>query len=155
PTIHIGAAPHHGLAYMTYNPRADFVRQFARADVRIVSLPTTANHHVFDLAPTVTPVAGRYDPDYMDLTMRTVLDADPRTLILPRICLGSAPWWDRAHLDEIGVAEDQRGARAPLSMVFIDTRLAKPCPSFTSQRWQDDALRDLRRHLEHLATAPY
>ncbi|MFO0983876.1 MAG: beta-galactosidase, partial [Planctomycetota bacterium] len=117
--------------------------------------PTTSNHHVFDLAPTVTPAPGVYDASYLDLTIRTALDAHPQALLLPRVYVGSSPWWDRMHPDEIGLADDADGGTSPLRMTFVDTRLSKPSPSFASPVWRASAMRDLRQHLEHMAHAPY
>ncbi len=127
PTLFVNGKPYNPLmcwASPVNGPAIEEQRLAAKAGVHIHSIETPM------------PWAGDgYEPDYatVDERMKTMLEADPDGLLLPRFNVLPPPDWYAKHPSEVMLYDD--GSRGQ--------------PSVASVIWRRDAERSLRRYIEH------
>jgi len=165
PAIFIGGQPTAALAYVALDLREDRVRQFAEAGVEIFSFPATSDYDYYGLAAESRPAPDRYDYGPFRERMELLARAAPRAKVLPRVVIGSPPWWDKAHPDQLlcGADGSVYEPDPPLHWppAFPRRRPGEPgaaseaafapkkmtAPSFSSQAWREDSGEALERFL--------
>ena len=126
------------------------LRLFADAGVRIISFPTTCDHHLYDLARGVWKAPGTYDWSELDERMARVCEAVPKAYILPRVFSSSPPWWDRLYPDDLVQWED-----GSTHAELLHGANKSQVPSLASPRWWQARRENLRRYLRHLEDGPF
>ncbi len=151
PTLHLDGRPHPGIGYLTFHPeaRGRYV-DFARAGVRLVAFNTTANYHTYGTARPVSIGPGRFDYRDLDRRARRILRQHPDAVLLPRVYVGSPPWWDAMHRDELVRYSDGSATRW-----FFSGALKGSVPSFSSRAWRDYRRDSLARFVQHVQSSDY
>jgi len=151
PTIHFDGQPDPGLAFMTYWPRSQQMREFAEAGVHLYSAPSTSCQHLWEpMAPQVWLGPDNYEYTHVDRLMEQIVAADPKARIFPRIYLNSPRWWDMRHPDQLVLVDDGQGVPVPYY-----ERNQKRVPSWASEVWRQDTAETLRSYIRHIQAAPY
>jgi len=164
PALFIDGRPAAAMAYVAMDLREGRVRQFAKAGVEIFSFPATSDYDYYGLAAEAWPAPDRHDYTQFRERMRLVLRAAPRAKVLPRVAVGSPPWWDKAHPDQL-VCGGDGSVYAPDPPLHWPPGLLRqrpgepeaagrvPAPqkmtaaSFSSRAWRADAGAALERFL--------
>jgi len=145
PTLFVDGKPSPALFYATARLDRKHLRSFARAGVDLVAFAATSDYHLYGLAADVWLAPGVFDHSGFDDRVRFILDAHPRALLLPRVYVGSPPFWDEAHPGELQRYDDG-AARKPL---WFSPR-KETAPSLASLVWRRDAEEALRRLVRHV-----
>lgn len=148
PTLFLDGKPNVGRAYYAGRVREKAVRQFGEAGVNFVSFifSGTDTGRGARLAWTGP---GTFDFSGFDEAVKTVLRANPRALIFPRLVLFAPKWWMEQNPGEL--------------MVYWDGTTLKPIrgnrvttlPAWASKKWREDTAQYLRKLIEHVARQPY
>ena len=154
PALFIDGRPVSALAYVALDLREDRVRQFAEAGIEIFSFPATADYDYYGLAAEAWPAPDRFDYTQFRERMQILLRAAPQAKVLPRVAIGSPPWWDKVHADQLvcgadgSVYDPDPPLRWPPGAAENTPAPKKmTAPSFSSQAWRDDAGAALERFL--------
>jgi len=139
PTLFIDGQPNAGMTFTAVDSAnaTKYIGDFARAGVNLVSFLMGYDAH-HDLGwPTDRPV----DYETLDCQMRSVVRANPRARIFPRIHIDPPPWWCRAHPTAIAREEDGAAWNEGKNGMVA---------SWASPQWRTaacDALAQLIRHV--------
>ncbi|MHB9032412.1 MAG: hypothetical protein ACYC6L_05135, partial [Anaerolineae bacterium] len=107
PTIHLDGVPDPGLAYMTYWPKSQQLREFAEAGVHLYSAPSTSCQHLWGaMVPPVWVSPGTFEYSHIDRVFEQIITADPQARIFPRVYLNSPDWWDDLHPDQLVLVDN-------------------------------------------------
>lgn len=151
PLFLVDGEPHLQPAFETYAPQLKYFRQFAAAGTKVHSFSICLGGYGF--SPPVWSGPGKWDFAELDRRARTVLEARPDALILPRIYLGTPQWWLAAHPDEQQVLHD--GSRTYPPDTPTPVPKGRPFASIASPRWRAEIAEGLRRILEHVQGSEY
>ena len=137
-------------AYMTYAPNAKHFAQMGEAGVQIISFSATpASAEPYgNLCPPAWNEEGSFDYAAFDARVNMILDAAPEALLIPRLFLGTPPWWADAHPDDLARWDAPEGD----NLVLIRR---KPVASFASPAWRGDMGDALRRFIAHVQESSY
>jgi len=124
-------------------------RRLAEAGARILGLPATTDYHPFGWANDAWPAPDAPDFSGLDRRAAQALDAFPEALLLLEVHIGSAPWWDAEHPEQMQGFGD--GALAPPRMWGRKRTYA----DLTSARWAEGARARLHSLVEHVEAAAY
>jgi len=151
PTLHVDGSPDPAIGYLTFHPetRGRFA-DFAAAGIRLFAFNTTCNHHTYGTARPVAVAPGRFDFREVDRRASRILAARPDAWLLPRVYVGSPPWWDALHPRELIRYPDGSCTRR-----FRSGTLKSTVPSFSSEAWRRFARESLHRFVEHVLGSPY
>ncbi len=157
PTIFLDGVPDPGLAYMTYWPKSQQLREFGEAGVHLYSAPSTCCQHLWgSMVPPVWVGPESYEYSHVDRLMEQIVAADPQARIFPRVYLNSPSWWDAAHPDQLVLVDDGKGIPVPhYERNPHFGRTDKRVPSWASEVWRRDTAESLRRYIAHMQQAPY
>lgn len=151
PTLHLDGRPHPGIGYLTFHPEArGRYADFARAGIRLVAFNSTCNFHTYGTARPVSIGPGRFDYRDLDRRARRILQQHPDAVLLPRVYVGSPPWWDATHRDELVRYSDGSATRW-----FFSGALKGSVPSFSSPAWRDFRRDSLARFVRHVRQSDY
>lgn len=151
PTLHIDGQPDPAVGYLTFHPEArGRFGDFADAGIRLVALNTTCNFHTYGTARPVAVGPGRFDYSHLDRRVRMILTAHSDAILLPRVYIGSPPWWDVAHPEEL-----VRYADGSCTRPFFSGALKGTVPSFSSAAWRSFARDSLARLIRHVEASDY
>ncbi|MHB1355606.1 MAG: hypothetical protein ACYCZF_06485 [Anaerolineae bacterium] len=151
PTIHMDGVPDPGLAYMTYWPKSQQLREFGEAGVHLYSVPSTCCQHLWEpMAPQVWISPNGYEYSHVDRLIEQIVTADPEARIFPRVYLNSPRWWDAMHPDQLVMVDDGNGVPIPYY-----ERNQKRVPSWASEVWRRDTAESLRQYIAHIQQSPY
>jgi len=141
PTLHVDGRPVYAMAMMPEPYVSDELithacRDFAAAGVDLYSEIFWSWMTPRDGCSGWWLGPGRYDFDRIDRRILSIVEANPRALIFPRIKLNPPAWWLKEHPDEVArLADGTSGKQASLA----------------SELWEqtyERMLRDLVRHME-------
>src|SRR5262249_47584437 len=118
--------------------------------VDLVSFTTTCNFHSYGLVEPVAVAPGVHDFRAMDARVGLILSQQPRAWLLPRVFVGSAPWWDDAHPGEL-VRYADGSTRKPLHEDARKMTVA----SLSSEAWRADAGESLAAIVRHFRECDY
>ncbi|MBI1851299.1 MAG: beta-galactosidase [Planctomycetes bacterium] len=150
PTLFVAGEPHPGLAYMTFDPDRGCYADFARAGIDLVSFSTTGDFHLYGLAEPTWLAPGVYDYSPLDRRVARILSQHPKAWLLPRVFVGSPPWWDEANPGEL-IRYADGSTRKPLHEDARKMTVA----SFSSTAWRRDAGEALARLVRYLRHCDY
>lgn len=150
PTLFIDGRPHPGLGYLTFVPEKGRYEDFARAGVDLVALSATSDFHLYGLCDPVWIAPGVYDYRGLDRQIAHILRANPSAWLLPRVYVGSPPWWDETHPEEL-VRYADGSTRKPLH----EDALKLTVPSFSSTAWRHEAGEALARLVRFFLDSDY
>jgi beta-galactosidase len=148
PTLFINDEPTPAYIYFFPVPVKEDIADFAKAEVHLYSWGWgTIIAHCNDMG-WIGP--GKYDYGHFDETATTILEADPKGYLIPRIAVSAPEWWLEAHPNDRIKCEDGTDARRPQSS--YDTSYLT---SVASKAWLEDASEALRSFIEHVRSMPY
>ncbi len=108
------------------------------------SFSATADFHPYGLARPVWNEDGTYDYSEFDGRMSAILESQPDAWVIPRLYIGSPPWWDQQHPDEL-VGFRHAVMLGDLGHGFAKTTAA----SFASDAWLVAAKANLTEFIRH------
>jgi beta-galactosidase len=137
PALFINGKPDTGLMlyHNTVAVGHDEIADFAEAGIHLL---TTGLGSTSCLLPE-----GSIDPSDADLTMETILAANPQAKVLARLFLTPPEWWQKAYPEEMMLHWD------PFLVSYVSGEYDSV--SFASERWREEmglAMRKIIRHLE-------
>lgn len=151
PTIFINGEPNAGFTYMTYNILPEIYRDFGRIGVDLASFSTTCDFGFYFPDQPVTFLGpGKYDFSDLDKRFETIVKANPRVLLFPRIYVCSPPWWDEKYPKELAHYYDGTNEK-----VVLQQGRKNKIPSWASQQWREDTAENLRQFIRHVRSKPY
>lgn len=136
------------LSYITYFSERNCYADFADRGYRVFSFPIMFGdqpvNNVSRLKPFTAPLfpaPGKTDFAVFDTEVQKVLDACPEALLLPRVNVSPALWWEQLNPDDCCETGYPEGT--------------PPRVCFSSRKFIDDTSRMLEQLLEHIKNAPY
>ncbi|MCX5682846.1 MAG: hypothetical protein NT049_04085 [Planctomycetota bacterium] len=154
PALFLDGRPAAALAYAALDLREDRIRQFAEAGIELFSFPATSDYDTYGLAAEAWPAPDRFDYTPFRERMQLLLRAAPQAKVLPRVAVGSPPWWDAAHGDQLVCGADGKVYDPDPPLHWPPGAAGKALPpkkmtaaSFASQAWRADSGAALERFL--------
>ena len=154
PALFIDGRPTAPLAYVALDLREDRLRQFARAGVEIFSFMAASDYDYYGLAAEAWPAPDRFDYGPFRERMQLVLRVAPHAKVLPRVVIGSPPWWDKAHPEQLMLGADGSVYEPEPPLHWPPGAAGKTLapkkttvPSFSSKAWRAAAAAALERFL--------
>jgi len=156
PTFVVNGRPHSGMCYSTYDCNPDSLRrrarQFAHAGCDLYNYVVEISGYGYSRPMWVGP--DEWDFGDFDQRARTVVEANPHALLLPRIYVDAPAWWRAQHPEELMLLDN--GTTSFGEQLFALPRAAD-YPSLASERWRADmraALATVVRHIEQSEFGP-
>jgi hypothetical protein len=151
PTLFINGQPHSGMSLALYNPRTDWMRDFANAGVNLFTIPSTPtfSSSCYYLSQEAWTGPDTYNFTQLDERMATTLAARPDAFIFPRLNLGAPPWWLEQNPDEICTFDAGSGTFEKCK------EFGNVVPSWASQKYRAAVKEGLRRLVAHVETSSY
>lgn len=155
PTLHLNGAPHPCTLYMTWFPKAEYLRDFAGAGLKLFAFDTTCGCHYYRICAQTWNGPDTFDYTELDARVEMLLDLCPGALLLPLVYIGSPAWWDAANPDELMRGHQGEPVTEKKDYGFLagqDPGMGpeKPhVPSFASENWRADAGHALAHYLRH------
>ena len=137
------------LLYSTGHPRPRHFRRFRELGVELFSFPATADFHLYGLAEPCWIGPEEWDYEPLDRLLRTILDAVPDALLLPRVFTCSPPWWDALHPEDLARFEGDAGGG------LLHGALKHQVPGPASRAWAEARRENLRRFVRHVEEGPF
>ena len=115
-------------AYMSYNPKKEYINSARSAGVNIFMFPIYAADEGINMESGLRPFCDNFFKGYGEYDFTAVEEAlevignGKGTYIIPRVCLEPPKWWQAANPDEL--SRDHRGEPQ------------REC--FTSEKWRED-----------------
>ncbi|MCL4216214.1 MAG: beta-galactosidase [Candidatus Hydrogenedentes bacterium] len=149
PALVVNGQPYSGMAYMTYAPTPEYFSDFGEAGVELYSFSATPTESTYNLAAECWIAPDTFDYTQLDERMAMVLQAEPDALIVPRLFLGTPPWWAETYPEDLVTYDPDDGI--PEAFVLDGKRVA----SWASEKWRDDTSDALRRFVAHVEQSSY
>lgn len=149
PTLYIDNAPVTPTAYITYLTENNCYADFAKAGIKLFSLPVFFCSHTFSEVSQLQSFSpGIFDTDPPDFSLfdrqiEEILEACPDAYIFPRVNVNLSPAWEEAHPDELN---DTPCDKHPLSKRRV---------CFSSDLWAEEICRLITLYVRHVQSAPY
>lgn len=149
PTLFVDGRPDCGMTYMTYNRQEPkYFGDFGKAGVHLATFSATSDFSYYGLAPPTWIALGEFDYRRFDERIVSILEANPRAYLFPRVYLAAPPWWCEANPDEVArQAAGQQGKSEHFA--------GKPFATPASEKWRRDTAAALRKFVEHVRSSPY
>ena len=148
--------------YSDLHPYPKYLSQFAQAGTVLFDIPITGS--AWDAASALNTWTGA-NPDIWDYSLvdsffDTVLAAQPNALILPRIFIGTPPWWlsDPCNQGEMEIMDDGVSQSMYYSGYAANPGIlprSGPFPSLASKKWRIEMAQGIRNLLDHIRAAGY
>lgn len=156
PTLFIDGKPHSAFAYMSFDLKEKYLRDFAAAGIDLFSFSVSPDYDYLRLSNDGWQAPDLCSYDDFDERMQSILRVCPHANIFPRLYLCTPPWWDKEHPDELmrgvgGVYDPVPSfGHLPKDVDEADLGFAKmTVPSFSSKAWQEFSGNALKRFLRY------
>ena len=154
PTFVINGKPHPGTCYSTYDthpPRlAARAEAFGEAGCDIYNFVVEISGYGYSRPMWAGP--DEWDFGNLDERAKTILDATPEGMLLPRIYIDAPIWWCEAHPEEMMLLDD--GSASFGEKLFALAREGN-YPSLASERWRQDMVMALGKVIDHVEASDY
>ena len=149
PALVVNGETHSGMAYMTYAPTPEHFYDFGDAGIRLYSFSATPTESTYNLATECWIAPDTFDYTQLDERVAMVLQAYPDAMILPRLFLGTPPWWAMANVEELVTYDPGSGEPEPFMLN------GKRVASWASEKWRNDTAKALRKFVGHVEESSY
>ena len=154
PTFVFDGQPHSGICYSTYDthpPRLEArARAFGQAGCHLYNFVVEIAGYGYSHPMWSGP--DTWDFADLDLRARTVIAADPKAQLLPRIYVDAPKWWRDANPEEMMVLGN--GSRSFGEKLFALQREGD-YPSLASEKWRHDMCAALGKVIAHVEASDY
>ena len=126
-------------AYMSYNPKREYIDRFKKYGVNIFMFPIYAGDQGINMESGLRPFCDNFFKGYGEYDFSAVesvlemIGNDDGVYIIPRVCLEPPIWWQKMNPDEL--SRDHRG------------EAQREC--FTSSKWREDMSVALKALLDY------
>ncbi len=149
PTLFIDGKPNAAMTYMTYNRKeTKYFRDFGEAGVDLATFSATSDYSYYGLAPPTWLGPDKFDYTCFDKRITSILEANPKALLFPRIYVSAPSWWCEKYPDEVAKQADE-------SIKKGDHYHGQPFAWPASEKWRQDTAMALRQLIEHIRSSPY
>lgn len=153
PTFTINGTPYLKPAFETYQPEEKYFEQFSLAGTDVYSFNTNVSACDYGHSKPLQPEKGVFDFSGFNERMDRVLAADSNALVIPRINLGTAPWWLNENPDEMEILDHGSPIyKSPNENPTVPQ--GRPFPSIVSERWREYIGNSLRTFIDYIKTHP-
>ena len=154
PTFVFDGLPHSGICYSTYDthpPRLEVrAREFGQAGCHLYNFVVEIAGYGYSHPMWTGP--DTWDFNDLDVRAHTVIAADPKAQLLPRIYIDAPKWWRDANPEEMMVLGN---GKRTFGEKYFALQREGDYPSLASEKWRRDMCAALGKVIEHIEASDY